>query len=189
MKAQKEAQKKRDDDRMKAMEISLEDMRKKQEEQNQGRILDEFYEEMKSYNMVGGILIVTIIMDIIAGIFMCFPYQDIKEAEMTFLIFVLGFNGASFYLQGYRNFMERGSTHTIDEKIKYLPISKNTLNKWRMQKFIRYCTKRTCVFLGLQLFFTLVCVKHFTWGNFLFPFLTGFVLPVGVFGIPHYLKK
>jgi len=174
---------------MKAMETSLEDMRRKQEEHNQGRILDEFYEEMKSYNMVGGSLLAAIIMDIIAGIFMCFPYQMMVEDGMTVIYYAIGIWGAGFYLQGYLNFMEKGKSHTVDEKIKYLPISKITLYKWRMKKLIRYCTKRTCVFLGLQLFFTLVCIRHFTWGNFLFPTLLGSVFPVGLFSIPYYMKK
>lgn len=165
-------------------------MRIKQEEHNQGTILDWFYEEMKSYNMVGGFLIVAIIMDVITGILMCFPYQEMVESGMNFLNLGIGVCGANFYVLGYQNYTERGMGRSIDEKIKYLPISKTTLCKWRMKKLIRYCTKRTCVFLGLQLFFTLVCIGHFTLVNFLAPLLLGFVIPVGLFSIPiYYMKK
>jgi len=171
------------------MEVSLENMRKKQEEQNQGKILEEFYKEMKSYNMDSGIWVGAIIMDIFAGIFMCFPYQEMVKDGMAFIPFVFGLNGASFCLQRYNNFMENGKSRTIYEKIKYLPISWNALYKWWMKMFIRYCTKRTYVFLGLQLFFTLVCIGHFTWGNFLVPLLVGFVIPVGMFSLLKYMKK
>lgn len=165
-------------------------MRKKQEEYNQGKILEQFFEEMKSYNMWGGFLIAAIIMDIIAGIFICFPYQElVKDSGILMLVFMVGWNGASYYVMGYDSFTENGKAHNIYEKIKYLPISKSTLYKWRMKKLIRYCTKRTCVFMGLQLFFTLVCIRHFTWGNFLCPLLLGFVIPVGIFSIPYYIKK
>lgn len=174
---------------MKTAETSLEHMKKKQEEQNQGKILEQFFDELKSYNMWGGFLIAAIIMDTIAGIFMCFPYQELLEDRgILGLGFMFGLNGALYYMLGYDRFTEKGQNHSLYERIKHHPVSKISFYKWQMKKLIRYCTKRTCVFLGLQLFFTLVCIRHFTWGNFLYPLLIGFVIPVGIFSIPYYIK-
>lgn len=175
---------------MKTAEIFLEDMRKKQEEQNQEKILDEFFKEAASYNMGGVVWWVVIFMDILAGIFMCFPYQELVESEMLVSPAILfGINGVSVFVQGHHHFTENGKSRLFYEKIKYLPISKGTLYKWRMKQLIRYCTKRTCVFFGLQFFFTLVCIRHFTLGNFLYPLLMGFVIPVGIFSISNYIEK
>jgi len=160
-----------------------------QEEQRQGEILETFFKEMKSYNMGGENWILVILMEVFVGALLCIPYQEVVTMEIWIHISMLSIYGTMAYMLGYMHFMESGKTHIIYEKIKYLPISWGTLFKWRMKRLLRFCAKRTCVFLGLQILFSLLCFREITIGNILYPLLIVFVIPVGVCSIPNYMKK
>lgn len=149
---------------------------KKQEEKRQENILEDFFQETKSYNMSVELGFVVGFFEFIAGAMICLPYQDM--ANIAWGAGVLALEGGSFYMQGFLMTSENGKQHAVCEKMKYLPVSIRNLRRWCFKKLVEFCGKGTLVFLGLQLFFSLVCYHELTLGNFLYPLLAGFVVPV-----------
>jgi len=153
-----------------------------QETKRQEEILQTFFKEMDAGNMTGGGWVIVAIMGCLAGGLFCIPYQEAIAREISILPSLFAFQLVIFYMDGYLRFTEKKKLCYIYDKIKYLPISRAVLIKWRMKKLFRFCGKLALVFLGLQLFFAWMSFGTISLENILYPVIVGFVIPVSVCG-------
>jgi len=155
---------------------------KVQEKRRQEEILQTFFKEMNFGNMDGLGWLIVILMEFFAGAFICIPYQDAIAMETAMLPSLFAFLGVKLYIEEYVQFVEQKKVCCVYNKIKYLPVSRAVLVRWRMKKLMEFCGKTTLIFVGLQLLFAWVSLGTFGLDNILYPVIIGFVIPVGVCG-------
>lgn len=153
-----------------------------QETKRQEENLEELFKDMASYNMGGRVWFVVILMEIFAGALFCIPYQEAVAKEMSVIPSLFAIQGPLYYIDGYVRFTEKRKVCYVYDKIKYLPISRAVLVRWRMKKLLGFCGKTTMIFVGLQLLFAWVSFGNFSLDNILYPVIIGFMIPMSVCG-------
>lgn len=151
-----------------------------QEKRRQEDILQSFFKETFSYNMGGRVWFVVILMEIFAVALFCIPYQEASAKEIAVIPSLFAFQGPLHYIDGYVRFTEKKKICYVYSKIKYLPVSRTVLVRWRMKKLLGFCGKTTLIFVGVQLLFAWVSYGNVSLDNIFYPVIIGFAIPVGV---------
>lgn len=135
--------------------------------------------------------IVTGIMEVVLGIFLWIPYQEMsKEGHDSIRVLLFpSLWGAMTYLLPYIQFTEDKRNKRVYEKLKYLPISLKELRYFRLKKLTVFCFKLFLIFLAGQLFFSAVFFHEITLANIAYPAFYGLILPLVINGPAWWFAK
>ena len=159
-------------------------------DERQQQTIAEFFKDYNSYTAANiGMWIGAGLAEFFLGIFMCFPYQDIKMDAFADLMIFFSFWGAWLYIMPYIAYYTEGKKHRIYDKLKYFPVSLRQLRLFRMKKLIRFCLIVFGFFLVGQLFFAFISYGRIELCNLLYPLIGGFIIPFGVSAVVCIIEK
>ena len=117
-------------------------------------------------------------LEVLFGIMMMVPYQEMKEDNgFVVMPMLFGFLGAMLYIAPYLTFREEENQVSIYEKIKYLPVDYRQIQKMRVWYLIRFVAKIFPVLFLLQMA-TSYWSKALTAANLIYVILLGLVWPI-----------
>lgn len=117
-------------------------------------------------------------LEVLFGIMMMVPYQEMKEDNgFVVMPMLFGFLGAMLYIAPYLTSREEGNQVSIYEKIKYLPVDYRQIQKMRVWYLIRFVAKIFPVLFLLQMA-TSYWSKTLTAANLIYAILLGLVWPI-----------
>lgn len=150
------------------------------------QILQGFFKEFFTWSAENiGQWIVAGIMMVLLGICMLMPFQEFQNDERTMLVVAsyAGIIGGWSYLNPYLHFSEDKKRRRIYEKLQYLPVSLKALRMFRFRKLATFYLRLLPIFYVEQLFMSFLIYRGITWGNVLYPLVSGFLFPVVVLGL------
>lgn len=164
---------------------------KVQYNKRQQETLKEFYKGLfASIEESGGQLVVAGIFEIIFGIIMCIPYQEILVNKGLFMMVVFfGMIGVLYYNFPYRMYWEERKQVSVYEILRFLPVSKQQIRLFRLKKIALFCFRAFLVMFVGQLFFAFIAFHEICWGNIWYPVVVGFLIPFGIGSIPVWQIK
>ena len=117
-------------------------------------------------------------LEVLFGIMMMVPYQEMKEDNgFVVMPMLFGFLGAMLYIAPYLTCREEENQVSIYEKIKYLPVDYRQIQKMRVLYLIRFVAKIFPVLFLLQMA-TSYWSKTLTAANLIYAILLGLVWPI-----------
>ena len=117
-------------------------------------------------------------LEVLFGIMMMVPYQEMKEDNgFVVMPMLFGFLGAMLYIAPYLTFREEGNSVSIYEKIKYLPVDYRQIQKMRIWYLIRFVAKIFPILFLLQMA-TSYWSNTLTVANLIYVILLGLVWPI-----------
>ena len=154
-------------------------------DRKQQLLLEQFYKEFTTwcpehvgYHYAG------IFMLGLAMIMYCMPAQ-LLEGDYSILLHFLGMEllGMGIYLQKYTVYMEKGKTRSLDEVLRYLPVSRRQRLFFRFKKLFRICAWMTGIALFCQITFSVSFLHGLIWQNIAVPLVCNFVIPMSLNGL------
>lgn len=99
----------------------------------------EFFHEFLSWRAESiGIWVGCGLLELLFIICMVVPVQADPDYELIFMAILMGGLGAIVYLQPYMVFMENGKSNSIYRKIKYFPVERAEVYRFRIKKLLRF---------------------------------------------------
>lgn len=140
----------------------------------------EYYQERKwdkqANAVVGGIFAFLVI------VLMILPIQELWQDEarsaFLYLISLFGVLAALYGQQSYRAFKEKQQMCLFSQKLKYLPVDRKVLKKWKTRMLIRWTAKMFAAALMIQLLFAAIIVHGISWRNVVYVMVVAFILPI-----------
>ena len=151
-------------------------MQRKKIEEFYKEYMDNIVEEKTGCWIVTGIFLFVVFLAYIS------PWQSLQDEPYAMWIYPM-LLATSFYMIPYYNCKENNKTIHLYDKLRYLPIAERELKQFCIKKICRFNFVVFCVCFVEQVLFALVFYQSLTWGNFLYPFVCIFIIPVVVFGI------
>jgi len=162
----------------------MEIMDKKECAKKDMKVLDDFYKEYfsKSHIQLG--------YWICTGLFTCFlvlvnwfPYQTFLEEDrkVIIIILVMVVYGTNSYVLAYQHAFDKKMTIVkIAPYLRYLPISVKARKEYQFRKLLKFQWKVYAVAQVGQILFSLLDGQGLNWGNFVYPLLAAFLVPVSL---------
>lgn len=66
----------------------------------------------------------------------------------------------------------------FSQKLKYLPVDRKVLKKWKTRMLIRWTAKMFAAALMIQLLFAAIIVHGISWRNVVYVMVVAFILPI-----------
>ncbi len=149
-------------------------------DKNREQLLSGFFKEFftwKADNLMYWIL--AGIADTGGIVAMCIPYQNMSK-NLWGLAALLVYAGAAEYISPYIFYQSGTKSERVYDTIKYLPVSLRELKLFRIKKVTIFCLKMFAIFLAGQLILSLICFQTIGLGNFLYPLVSGLIVPLGL---------
>lgn len=150
-------------------------------DKKQQEVLENFFKELFTWDMANvGFWLVTGLMELILGILLLIPAEELDSA-LKGILFMVSIFGANWYLMAYLQIHDDGKPCKVYDRLKYLPVSLQQIRLFRLRKLVVFSTKMTTVFLVIQIL-ALLLSREFTWACILYPICFGFLFPVVIVG-------
>ncbi len=151
----------------------------KKQEQTLQAFHKNYFETEGADVKVGTNLAMVLLLGIV-GIMFMIPYQGMQELKTSSLWSFSCVLGFFLYMAPYTQYREKGIAKSLYGKLKYVPISKEILLKYRFKKLLCFASKVGGVFLILQLASAAIFVREITLANVWYPVVFGFLLPFAI---------
>ncbi|MBR6665249.1 MAG: hypothetical protein IKL22_05960 [Lachnospiraceae bacterium] len=148
------------------------------------KVLDDFYKEYFSKSRIQqGYWVTTGLFTFFLVFSSWFHYQTFweEDGKVFIIILVMGMYGTVSYVLAYQHaFDKKGTIVKIAPYLRYLPISVKARKKYQFRKLLKFQWKVYAVAQVGQILFSLLDGQGLNWGNFVYPFLAAFLVPVAL---------
>lgn len=151
------------------------------------RLLDKSVTKAVSWFLIG------IFVFVIIGLCMI-PAQEIYSGAedspslMSFVLLILSVMMVSTRISPYIQYTENQKSRTMIEILKYYPISKKEICKFKMNTMCIFLAKVAGVGLAVQLVSSFIAYQTISWMNFVYILLNIFIIPVAGEFIPDWIR-
>ncbi len=140
--------------------------------------IEQFYKNLKEYCSNTYIyLLMTGIFEFIYMVGMVIPYKEMFSLDLIGVFFLVGIAAVALYMTPYRHYSVDGRQYSIDEKLKYLPVSLKQLKKERTKYLLSFVIKTGIVIFILQCLFSALAYHEISIWCLFYAFFVAFIWP------------